>query len=109
MNGVSATSVNCTATLVRQFPTSILEQIIVYPRLPSEITWENIPRCVKEQSEMTFYNGYELEDAYRIYGVNPARGALVVVRPDGYVGMVTELCDISRVDTYLSHIITRDK
>lgn len=56
---------------------------------------------------MTFYSGYELEDAYRIYGVDPAHGALVVVRPDGYVGLITELSDIARVDTYLSRIVTR--
>lgn len=107
INGLSAASVISTATLVRQYPTSLLEQIIVYPRLPGEPAWENIPLCVKEQSEMTFYSGYELEDVYRIYGVDPARGALVVVRPDGYVGLVTGIGDVNHVDTYMSGIITR--
>ncbi|KAK8873572.1 FAD binding domain-containing protein [Apiospora arundinis] len=29
--------------------------------------------------------------AYEGYGIDPAKGALVVVRPDGYVGLVTEM------------------
>ncbi|GAB1197644.1 hypothetical protein APSETT444_006944 [Aspergillus pseudonomiae] len=105
-NGVSATAVNNAATLVRQFPPSLIEQIIVYPRLPGEVTWENIPKCVKEQNEMTFYNGYELDDAYRIYGVDPARGAVVVVRPDGYVGTIGKLDDICSISAYLSRIMS---
>ncbi|OGM40076.1 phenol monooxygenase [Aspergillus bombycis] len=105
-NGVSAAAVNNTATLVRQFPESLIEQIIIYPRLPGEVTWEGIPKCVKEQNEMTFYNGYELDDAYRTYGVDPARGALVVVRPDGYVGMIGELDDIFRIYAYLGRIMS---
>lgn len=92
---------------MRQYPTSLLEQITVYPNLPGELAWETIPPCVKEQSEMTFYSGYELDDVYRIYGVDPACGALVVVRPDGYVGLVAGLSDVTHIDTYLSHIITR--
>lgn len=92
---------------MQQYPKSIIEQITVYPHLPGELAWENIPPCVKEQSEMTFYSGYELDDVYRIYGVDPARGALVVVRPDGYVGLITGLSDVAHVDTYLSRIITR--
>ncbi|KJK60788.1 hypothetical protein P875_00053027 [Aspergillus parasiticus SU-1] len=106
-NGVSATSVTATANLVPQFPASLIEQIIVYPRVPGEITWRGLPVCVKEQSEMTFYSGYELEDVYGIYGVDPARGALVVVRPDGYVGLVVALSDTGRVDEYLSRVIAR--
>jgi hypothetical protein len=62
---------------------------------------------VKEQAEMSFYNGYELEDVYRIYGVDPTKGAVVVVRPDGYVGTVAELRDSSRVERFLERIIKR--
>lgn len=54
---------------------------------------------------MRFYDGSALEDAYSTYGVDPARGALVVFRPDGYVGDVASLNDIQRVDCYLRGII----
>lgn len=56
---------------------------------------------------MSFYNGYELDDAYRIYGVDPAHGALVAIRPDGYVGIIAQLGDVDRIDAYLSRIIIR--
>ncbi|KAL4874502.1 FAD binding domain-containing protein [Aspergillus karnatakaensis] len=105
--GASAASLNATTALVQVFPQSLIEQIIIHPRVPGEITWESIPACVKSHNEMTFYSGYELDDAYRIYGVDPSRGALVVVRPDGYVGLIAELGDVTRVDAYLSGIISR--
>jgi hypothetical protein len=85
----------------------LLEQIIVYPRLSGTVEWEKVPSCVKEQAEMAFYNGYELEDAYQIYGVDPAHGALVVLRPDGYVGMVGHLADTDRLVAYLSGILVQ--
>jgi phenol 2-monooxygenase len=50
---------------------------------------------------MRFYNGTELQDAYKVYGVNPEMGAITVVRPDGYIGMVSELKDTDSVHSYL--------
>jgi hypothetical protein len=105
--GISATALTKTTNLIQQFPPSLIEQIIVHPRLSGEITWENIPASVKEQAEMSFYSGYDLEDAYRIYGVDPARGAMVVVRPDGYVGVVAALGDFAAVERFLQRIIKR--
>jgi hypothetical protein len=54
---------------------------------------------------MRFYDGSALDDAYSIYGVNPAQGALVVVRPDGYVGVVACLGDVERAGGYLKQCI----
>jgi len=50
---------------------------------------------------MQFYNGYEKEDAYGVYGVIPEKGAVAIVRPDGYIGVVAELGDVKRVEGYL--------
>ncbi|KAL2833992.1 FAD binding domain-containing protein [Aspergillus pseudoustus] len=106
-DGISANVINAVATLIEQYPASLVEQIIIHPRLSGEITWDNIPASVKQQAEMSFYSGYDLDDAYRIYGVDPSRGALLAVRPDGYVGIIAELSDVARVDAYLSRIIAR--
>ncbi|PYI16408.1 hypothetical protein BO99DRAFT_466008 [Aspergillus violaceofuscus CBS 115571] len=105
--GVSATAVKDAADLIQQFPPSLLEQIVVHPELPGAVSWTNIPACVKEHAEMAFYSGYEVADAYGIYGIDPAQGALVVVRPDGYVGMVASLGEVARVDRYLGGILAR--
>jgi phenol 2-monooxygenase len=42
-----------------------------------------------------------LENAYKVYGIDPEKGAVAVVRPDGYIGIVGGLADTSRIDAYL--------
>jgi hypothetical protein len=54
---------------------------------------------------MRFHDGSALDDAYAIYGVDPARGALAVIRPDGYVGVVAHLDDVAQVEEYLKRCI----
>ncbi|KAJ0417339.1 FAD binding domain-containing protein [Aspergillus carlsbadensis] len=105
--GLSATALTKTTTLTQGFPPRLIEQIVIYPRLPDEITWETIPACVKAHAEMSFYSGYELDDAYRVYGVDPAKGAMAVVRPDGVVGAVVGLGDLARVRGFLGGILGR--
>ena len=41
-------------------------------------------------------------EAYRQCAVDKSKGSLVVVRPDGYVGMVSELTDVDSVNVYFS-------
>lgn len=83
----------------------MLEQVVVHPRLERDFTWNDLPRDVKRYSEMSFYSGYEMDDVYGIYGVNPADGALAVVRPDGYIGVIAVLDDVKRVERYLQALI----
>ena len=45
--------------------------------------------------------------AYQAYEVDPLRGALVIVRPDGYIGMISPLDDVSEVNEYFASL--RDK
>jgi phenol 2-monooxygenase len=54
---------------------------------------------------MRFYNGTELEDAYKVYGVNAEQGAVAVVRPDGYVGVIAELQDTGSIQAYLKRCL----
>ncbi|PYI02790.1 FAD binding domain protein [Aspergillus sclerotiicarbonarius CBS 121057] len=103
--GVSAQALHNVAAFLGSFPAGIIEQIVVHPQLPSDFEWDSIPACVKEQAEMRFYNGHDLEDAYMIYGVDPSQGAVVVVRPDGYVGMVAQLGNMDQVKEYLGRCI----
>lgn len=41
-------------------------------------------------------------DGYANYGIDRTDGAIVVVRPDGYVGVVTKLDGIAMIDAYFS-------
>ncbi|GLA28603.1 hypothetical protein CBS147346_8665 [Aspergillus niger] len=101
----SARSLQDVSALLGTFPAGVIEQIVVHPQLPNDFEWDNLPACVKEHAEMRFYNGSELEDAYGIYGVDPHQGAMVVVRPDGYVGIVVALGEVDRVGEYLRRCI----
>jgi hypothetical protein len=83
----------------------VIEQVVIHPCLSADFIWQDIPCEVKKHSEMSFYSGYEMDDVYGIYGVDPERGAVAVVRPDGYVGVIAELADVERVDGYLKKCV----
>lgn len=68
--------------------------------------WKDIPKELKEHSEMRFYSGYSLsDDVYSTYGVDEQQGALAVVRPDGYIGTIAALDNVQRVEDYLRRCI----
>jgi hypothetical protein len=67
--------------------------------------WKDLPLQAKEHSEMSFYSGYEMDDVYDIYGVNPTEGALAIVRPDGYIGVISALNDLNRALGYLEKLV----
>lgn len=68
--------------------------------------WRDLPREIKGHSEMRFYSGYELsDDVYAVYGVEESKGALAVVRPDGYIGAVAALDAVESVKGYLGRCV----
>jgi phenol 2-monooxygenase len=86
--------------LIPSFPADAIELTIVHPLHPQRFEWTDVPSCIKQFAEMRFH-GVGKNDVYGIYGVEPRRGAIAVVRPDGYVGIVTHLADTRRIDSYL--------
>ncbi|KAL9121983.1 MAG: hypothetical protein Q9187_001459 [Circinaria calcarea] len=98
--GVSAsTLINLCGSVLPQYPPKVIELIILQPLGLHSFEWVDIPACVKKEAEMRFH----VADAavYATYGVDPAIGALVVVRPDGYIGTIAHLGDVERVNSYL--------
>ncbi|PWY83417.1 thioredoxin-like protein [Aspergillus heteromorphus CBS 117.55] len=99
--GVSARTLRTLGSFILlRFP-AVIEQVVIHPRLARSFTWRDTPAELKKHSEMRFYSGYEVDDVYGIYGVDVAQGALAVVRPDGYVGTVAALDEVTRVEAYL--------
>ncbi|KAJ5289047.1 Phenol hydroxylase C-terminal dimerization [Penicillium angulare] len=88
-----------------QFPPTLVEHIVLHPHPHRSFQWEDIPAFVKQQAEMRFYDGSAANDAYKIYGVNPIQGALAVIRPDGYVGILARLDNTASLDDYLRRCI----
>ena len=44
---------------------------------------------------------------YERYGIDPEKGAVVVVRPDGYVGNVVSLENVEEITRYFSAFLNR--
>ncbi|EFR01231.1 phenol 2-monooxygenase [Nannizzia gypsea CBS 118893] len=98
--GTSVKAILSILTLLPYFP-PIIEAVVVYPRLSRDLDWTCVPKELKQMCEMRFYSGYEAEDVYKVYGVDPNDGVFAVIRPDGCVGVVSRLDDIPRLETYL--------
>ena len=49
---------------------------------------------------MRTYGVARKEDAYEVYGFSKEQGAVSVVRPDGYVGTISELTSFQTVEEY---------
>ncbi|BDD61660.1 hypothetical protein MAP00_006698 [Monascus purpureus] len=106
--GKSAQSLTAlTKNIIPSFPDQLIEQVVIHPRLPRQFTWKDLPAGLKKYSEMRFYSGHELDDVYGIYGVDANEGAVAVIRPDGYVGVIAELSDVDTVDEYLGRCLRR--
>ena len=77
----------------------VIDLIVIHP-LQQRFEWTDIPRSVKLLAEMRTYGIARKEDAYEVYGVSQGKGAVVVVRPDGYVGTISHLGSYETVDDY---------
>lgn len=116
----SAQAIAQVSALVRKYASSLLESVILHPLEDIRgIDWDELPPSIYQDSEMSFFSAFpgsaargkedatkwgtpkQAEDAYRLYGVNPAVGALVVVRPDQIVGLVAGLEEAAKVEQFL--------
>jgi len=101
-SGQSATALTkLCSDVIPEFPADTVELVVVHPIRTKRFEWTDIPSCVKQYAEMRFH-GMADEEVYRIYGVAEEDGAVVIVRPDGYVGTVVALSDVERAKEYLA-------
>ncbi|OJD19337.1 hypothetical protein AJ78_00699 [Emergomyces pasteurianus Ep9510] len=102
-DGRSAAAIKSVASslLIGTFPASILELVAIHPELKPDFLWDEVPTELKEHAEMRFYDGSALQDVYATYGVPVDKGVIVVVRPDGYIGVLAALDDVQRIEKYL--------
>ncbi|KAL4904606.1 hypothetical protein BDW74DRAFT_185522 [Aspergillus multicolor] len=133
-SGVSAkTLTTLSENTISSFPDGTVEQVVIHPRLTATsngangingtngsndisrapaypydtFTWRDLPSALKERSEMRFYSGIALDDVFSTYGVDENQGAIAVVRPDGYVGVVAALDDVKTVEGYLDGLLRK--
>ncbi|KAL2075058.1 hypothetical protein VTL71DRAFT_8838 [Oculimacula yallundae] len=96
--------------VVSGYPPGIVQIIILCSEKASQLEWADLPACIKQQAEMSVF--LASGDVYGTYGVKvhgDRAGRLVVVRPDGIVGLAVGLDDIGIVNKFLGGLIKRIK
>ncbi|KAI5306681.1 hypothetical protein KEM56_007664 [Ascosphaera pollenicola] len=91
--------------ILSEFPSGLVELVVLHPELARPFDWHEISPSIKKHAEMRFHG--PLDDAYAAYGVEASNGALAVIRPDGYVGIVSALNDPIRIKEYLGRCIRK--
>jgi phenol 2-monooxygenase len=93
--------------IIPRYTDSTIELVVVHPFKEQRFEWTDIPACIKKHAEMRFHGVGAGDEVFETYGVDAANGAAVVVRPDGYVGLVTSLKEIQKVGLYFDGCLVR--
>lgn len=89
-DGASQTTLRSCEQIIAKSPLGTIDLILLHP-LEVRFEWENLPPFARRIAEMRTYGMTKGENAYEIYGITKEEGAMVVVRPDGYIGTITPL------------------
>ncbi|PYI22714.1 FAD/NAD(P)-binding domain-containing protein [Aspergillus violaceofuscus CBS 115571] len=107
-DGVSARALHWIGeALLPHFPGDVIEQFVIYPSEQCPRDWSCLPSSVKCHSEMRLYDGSAVQDAYEQFGVDIHHGALVILRPDGHIGMIASLEGHAVLDDYFTSCLRR--
>jgi phenol 2-monooxygenase len=103
-DSVSQLVLNSCGEIMLSHPAGSIDFAVIHP-LRERFEWTDLPKCTKEFAEMRTYGLSKKEDAYEIYGVAKDQGAVIVVRPDGYVGIISSLSSLDQVKGYLNNCL----
>lgn len=93
--------------IIPAYPKDTIELVALHPFHKRDFEWDQMPSCLKEFAEMNFHGPTDPAPLYEIYGVDQSRGAVVAVRPDGYVGVVKSLADARSLKAYFDNCLVR--
>lgn len=100
--GVSRRAVEGVCELARVYP-GLVEEVILQPHPDETFEWPELPPIVKEQAEMRLH--VASKEVYDTYGVDPERGAIAVVRPDGIIAITTSLESVADIEEMLQRLL----
>ncbi|EEP81141.1 conserved hypothetical protein [Uncinocarpus reesii 1704] len=105
-DGASAKAFTGINEIISKFPENLIELVGVYPSQLGDFYWQDVPKVIKQRAEMRFHSG-SIDTVYKIYGVSAEKGAIAIIRPDGYVGAVVPLSGLQKVEEYLSRCVCK--
>ena len=95
--------------LLPKLPAGAVKVFIMHSMEHLSFEWTTLPSCVKAVSEMRLYKA--ADETYDRFGVDMHLGGMCVVRPDMYVGTITNLSDgpdgLGKVSSYLERCLAR--
>lgn len=107
-DGVSARALHWIGeALLPQFPNDVIEQFVIYPPNRCPRNWSDLPTSLKCHSEMRLYDGLAVQGAYELFEVDVHQGALIILRPDGYIGMIASLERHDLLQDYFTSCLRR--
>jgi len=104
--GQSQKALQACASIVKSHPAGSTDLVVLHP-MKERFEWTQIPSEVKKLAEMRTYGLSKKEDAYDIYGITKEEGAIAVVRPDGYVGILCRLSAPEVAESYLGNCLVK--
>lgn len=104
--GQSQKALEACANIVKSHPAGSTDLVVLHP-MKERFEWTQLPADIKKLAEMRTYGLAKKEDAYDVYGITKEEGAIAVVRPDGYVGVVCRLSALDVAEGYLSDCLVK--
>lgn len=104
--GQSQKALQACASIVKSHPAGSTDLVVLHP-IKERFEWTQVPSEVKRLAEMRTYGLAKREDAYDVYGIAKEEGAIAVVRPDGYVGILCRLSAPAAAEGYLSDCLVK--
>ena len=101
--GTSLSAATSACELVKKFPDGLVEALVIQPDMKPTWGFDDLPGCIKDEAEMRLYCAGQ--EVYAVYGVDVKRGALVLVRPDGMVGLIANIGEIASVERFLQQVL----
>ncbi|TFK48400.1 hypothetical protein OE88DRAFT_1634717 [Heliocybe sulcata] len=89
----------------------VFDLITIAASRKEEITYNDFPKILRPHWSRIYTDDIDFSGkfggkAYASFGIDP-QGAIIVVRPDQYVGMISPLDKVSELDDYFSSFMTR--
>ncbi|CAL1708745.1 unnamed protein product [Somion occarium] len=90
--------------LLSELPKGLLEVFSIIKAKDDAITYMDVPQTLRPHWTSIHFDGHASGPVYDAYGIN-REGALVVFRPDGYVGTITPLGEVELVRQYFRQFL----
>lgn len=103
-NGNFRTSIESICSIIDDFAPMVEMVVLIAKGENSEnLGWNDFPDGLKAHAEMSVYVAGP--EVYATYGVEPATGAIALVRPDGMVAITTFLENTNNIRNMLDRVL----